>query len=71
MYGSHVEITTRRSDKIGRAQTSCAEGEEFECQSRQINDFENVYVCRYLSRCSALLDMGNDWLVQCQDNVTE
>ena len=28
-----------------------------------------MYVCYFLARRSALLGMGKNWLVQCQDNV--
>ena len=30
-----------------------------------------IYTCRFLAWCMAFIGHGNDWLVQCQDNVTE
>ena len=42
----------------------------FESWSSQISDLL-MDTCRFLARCSVLLGLGKDWLVQCQDNVTE
>ena len=40
----------------------------FEHWSIQTNDLY-IHACCFLARCLALLGYGNDWLVQCHDNV--
>ena len=36
-----------------------------------VPSLKEIDTCRFLARCSALLGLVMDWLVQCQDNVTE
>ena len=44
---------------------------EFDSRSAQTNDFKQMYSCRFLAWCRALIRQDKNWLVQCRDNVTE
>ena len=66
-----INIIAIRPDAVAesmRTQASCKEGWEFESQRSQTNDLQSGYICN-LARRSELLEEGEDWLAQNQDNV--
>ena len=58
---------TGRGDRIGRAQPSHVEGQQFEIQQRQTNTLTKLL----LDGCSPLLRQSKDQLAQYLDNATE
>ena len=63
-------LVTGRGGRIGSTLPSRAGDHGFEPRSSQTNDLK-IDTCRLLARCLALLGQNKDWLVHCQDNVTE
>ena len=69
---THIYMNVFGVSRSGRISSASRESEPygFEPWPSQINDF-SIDTCRFLVWCLALLGYGEDWLDQCQDNMTE